>query len=124
MCFFFFSSRRRHTRWPRDWSSDVCSSDLAARAERRENLVGTEANSGNQRHLGSSPAAQSSTTVIGAPSASPEIRLTSIRLPLEITSYWRSGDGSETLKRAVGVRDSKEGPRATAVAINRPSSPK
>src|SRR5439155_9721098 len=23
------SSRRRHTRWPRDWSSDVCSSDLA-----------------------------------------------------------------------------------------------
>src|SRR5439155_17679590 len=27
-CFFFFSSRRRHTRWPRDWSSDVCSSDL------------------------------------------------------------------------------------------------
>src|SRR5207253_5316151 len=29
ICFlFFFSSRRRHTRWPRDWSSDVCSSDL------------------------------------------------------------------------------------------------
>src|SRR5690625_8005150 len=28
MCLFFFSSRRRHTRWPRDWSSDVCSSDL------------------------------------------------------------------------------------------------
>src|SRR5439155_13990200 len=27
---FFFSSRRRHTRWPRDWSSDVCSSDLRA----------------------------------------------------------------------------------------------
>src|SRR5690625_3116699 len=27
---FFFSGRRRHTRWPRDWSSDVCSSDLAA----------------------------------------------------------------------------------------------
>src|SRR5215217_8749304 len=27
--FFFFSSRRRHTRYWRDWSSDVCSSDLA-----------------------------------------------------------------------------------------------
>src|SRR5690606_39363516 len=26
---FFFSSRRRHTRFSRDWSSDVCSSDLA-----------------------------------------------------------------------------------------------
>src|SRR5690606_5639918 len=28
--FFFFSSRRRHTRFSRDWSSDVCSSDLFA----------------------------------------------------------------------------------------------
>src|SRR2546422_5236754 len=28
--FFFFSSRRRHTRCSRDWSSDVCSSDLIA----------------------------------------------------------------------------------------------
>src|SRR5690606_40352266 len=32
--FFFFSSRRRHTRFSRDWSSDVCSSDLA--------VIGTE----------------------------------------------------------------------------------
>src|SRR3989442_16011587 len=29
---FFFSSRRRHTRGGRDWSSDVCSSDLLARS--------------------------------------------------------------------------------------------
>src|SRR6267143_1219499 len=28
LVFFFFSSRRRHTRWNCDWSSDVCSSDL------------------------------------------------------------------------------------------------
>src|SRR5690606_17440833 len=28
ICVFFFSSRRRHTRFSRDWSSDVCSSDL------------------------------------------------------------------------------------------------
>src|SRR5215217_8930391 len=28
--FFFFSSGRRHTRYWRDWSSDVCSSDLSA----------------------------------------------------------------------------------------------
>src|SRR5690606_40431815 len=27
---FFFSSRRRHTRFSRDWSSDVCSSDLVS----------------------------------------------------------------------------------------------
>src|SRR5690606_40604643 len=30
--FFFFSSRRRHTRFSRDWSSDVCSSDLTKHA--------------------------------------------------------------------------------------------
>src|SRR6266481_9502207 len=29
---FFFSSRRRHTRWNCDWSSDVCSSDLVRAA--------------------------------------------------------------------------------------------
>src|SRR2546422_2618799 len=33
LCFFFFSSRRRHTRCSRDWSSDVCSSDLTGHAE-------------------------------------------------------------------------------------------
>src|SRR3989449_1557110 len=32
--FFFFSSRRRHTRCSRDWSSDVCSSDLGRRVSR------------------------------------------------------------------------------------------
>src|SRR5207249_8774543 len=32
MAFFFFSSRRRHTRSKRDWSSDVCSSDLSRAA--------------------------------------------------------------------------------------------
>src|SRR2546422_3755288 len=33
MLFFFFSSRRRHTRCSRDWSSDVCSSDLPERMD-------------------------------------------------------------------------------------------
>src|SRR3712207_6913481 len=33
--FFFFSSRRRHTRYWRDWSSDVCSPDLGAEAPLR-----------------------------------------------------------------------------------------
>src|SRR5256885_7857144 len=32
--FFFFSSRRRHTRLQGDWSSDVCSSDLKGRVSR------------------------------------------------------------------------------------------
>src|SRR6267143_1759119 len=33
---FFFSSRRRHTRWNCDWSSDVCSSDLWAYRNKME----------------------------------------------------------------------------------------
>src|SRR2546426_12661626 len=34
--FFFFSSRRRHTRLQGDWSSDVCSSDLHRQAHQRQ----------------------------------------------------------------------------------------
>src|SRR5947209_16875517 len=37
--FFFFSSRRRHTRYWRDWSSDVCSSDLVGRTVRAARLA-------------------------------------------------------------------------------------
>src|SRR5690606_39338688 len=39
--YFFFSSRRRHTRFSRDWSSDVCSSDLT-----RTMIVGLGQNAG------------------------------------------------------------------------------
>src|SRR5437762_12798290 len=35
MFLFFFSSRRRHTRYIGDWSSDVCSSDLSSRTARK-----------------------------------------------------------------------------------------
>src|SRR5256885_4078479 len=37
--YFFFSSRRRHTRLQGDWSSDVCSSDLAERADRLQRAM-------------------------------------------------------------------------------------
>src|SRR5206468_9934342 len=38
LLFFFFSSRRRHTRSDRDWSSDVCSSDLLRACRRAARL--------------------------------------------------------------------------------------
>src|SRR5205809_3353076 len=41
--FFFFSSRRRHTRCSRDWSSDVCSSDLIFIIVSRELIFATVA---------------------------------------------------------------------------------
>src|SRR5690625_7985522 len=63
---FFFSSRRRHTRWPRDWSSDVCSSDLGRHvtqhcatvpanhggADARRNVIVTGGNIRSQRPQG------------------------------------------------------------------------
>src|SRR6266849_9233310 len=47
---FFFSSRRRHTRSTRDWSSDVCSSDLSYAAERGLPVYDDPANR-DPRHL-------------------------------------------------------------------------
>src|SRR5689334_23486368 len=43
ICFlFFFSSRRRHTRWNCDWSSDVCSSDLNPSPQARRPCSGCQ----------------------------------------------------------------------------------
>src|SRR5256886_7034533 len=49
--FFFFSSRRRHTRFDCDWSSDVCSSDLSAQCgePRRDHIADIDA--GMTRHM-------------------------------------------------------------------------
>src|SRR5256886_9392097 len=46
---FFFSSRRRHTRFDCDWSSDVCSSDLLVLAAARLDLLLGEADPGDLR---------------------------------------------------------------------------
>src|SRR4051794_41877771 len=53
---FFFSSRRRHTRWTGDWSSDVCSSDLFRRSS---SLVANPTSQGlSLRGLGSTAASR------------------------------------------------------------------
>src|SRR6266849_2873058 len=49
--FFFFSSRRRHTRSTRDWSSDVCSSDLRLRSSRRPDSGLPRRAIGNRRSI-------------------------------------------------------------------------
>src|SRR5699024_8844754 len=53
LVFFFFSSRRRHTRSKRDWSSDVCSSDLLVfnvvnKRERLNPVLATLASTDNE----------------------------------------------------------------------------
>src|SRR5690606_40991448 len=45
---FFFSSRRRHTRFSRDWSSDVCSSDLDRPQGREEDGTQVDRPQGRQ----------------------------------------------------------------------------
>src|SRR2546430_2946499 len=50
LCFFFFASRRRHTRFDCDWSSDVCSSDLDPGVRR-----GAAVKLGNQAAAGAAP---------------------------------------------------------------------
>src|SRR5205085_4901091 len=49
--FFFFSSRRRHTRFDCDWSSDVCSSDLSRYALHASTSVGSGVRLAGGRHL-------------------------------------------------------------------------
>src|SRR5438876_12317086 len=54
---FFFSSRRRHTTWTGDWSSDVCSSDLECRGQGlpgipREELLSCLAERSEERRVG------------------------------------------------------------------------
>src|SRR3989454_2935933 len=50
--FFFFSSRRRHTRLQGDWSSDVCSSDLQERLSVRLLDTAAELPAHQRMHLG------------------------------------------------------------------------
>src|SRR5215510_8460931 len=78
MCFFFFfSSRRRHTRWPRDWSSDVCSSDLGAVGPPKLIKAGTVAPHGFVSFV--DEAIHHSTPLIGHR----EVSATNVRLFLE-----------------------------------------
>src|SRR3989449_9131243 len=59
-CFFFFSSRRRHRRCSRDWSSDVCSSDLEGVAAEQDRatfrIIGNDALLAVARALPRAPA--------------------------------------------------------------------
>src|SRR5687768_18249722 len=53
---FFFSSRRRHTRCSRDWSSDVCSSDLVASGSAEQRFPGPASQVARQMGIEGAPA--------------------------------------------------------------------
>src|SRR3712207_7779725 len=78
MEFFFFSSRRRHTRYWRDWSSDVCSSDLVrVRPGKRTQHEDDEDNGQDEEHCHSASVRRREEKSFG--SAQP---LTPLGLPL------------------------------------------
>src|SRR5713226_9691071 len=88
--FFFFSSRRRHTIWTGDWSSDVCSSDLAG------SVAGARA-------------AQLEPALAGAPgpgSAGPQARTGTEPIPIrapQSTGAWGAAAHRRRTHRAVPV---------------------
>src|SRR5205807_7247389 len=71
--YFFFSSRRRHTRLQGDWSSDVCSSDLAA--QRLAVVVCTGNPAQDESHFGAQDLMEYGTTQLDGVTRSEERRV-------------------------------------------------
>src|SRR5690242_20768192 len=97
MLFFFFSSRRRHTRLTCDWSSDVCSSDLQIfKFEGLERTAVNSAEAGDIVLVTGVDELAIGTTVaaIDAPEALPPILVRSEerRVGKECRSRWSSDD--------------------------------
>src|SRR3712207_8834459 len=85
MFFFFFSSRRRHTRYWRDWSSDVCSSDLLVR-QMAEQYPITLVNSVNPYRIeGQTTAAYEICDVLGG---APDYLCLPVGNAGNISAYW------------------------------------
>src|SRR5437879_10507843 len=96
---FFFSSRRRHTRYIGDWSSDVCSSDLRfAPAKRPAGVAVTLALRGGGRAQGELLAVQDTALVVLARDT--EIGRASCRERVE-----RQGGGGAVTKKKKRERD-------------------
>src|SRR5699024_11553674 len=81
---FFFSSRRRHTRSKRDWSSDVCSSDLRRTGPRWSDSTAGPAD-GPRRRSGSGREPGCRCSCPGPPKASGQIGRASCRERVEVS---------------------------------------
>src|SRR5436305_13514539 len=96
--FFFFSSRRRHTRCGRDWSSDVCSSDLRGDGVLREGAAAVPGDDVRPGGAGEDrPAA-------GPPGAAVGFRSEERRVGKECRSG-RSGYQEKKKKKERGMKD-------------------
>src|SRR5690625_7444235 len=103
--YFFFSSRRRHTRWPRDWSSDVCSSDLRVGLSPKEpEAVGSSVMADSVPGRG-----QTGTTLragpLRPPTPVPKLRSEERRVGKEGRTRWAQ-EGEKKKKRGKGSKRS------------------
>src|SRR5690606_39519616 len=93
---FFFSSRRRHTRFSRDWSSDVCSSDLPLLViHGRDDAVVSARN-------GQAAAAQWA-TALGAAQGESRIVQRGTRKAMTVTDFRRSQIGRASCRERVEI---------------------
>src|SRR5690606_40376475 len=90
--YFFFSSRRRHTRFSRDWSSDVCSSDLRA----------ATSTSGRIRSPAAGRPTTMTTTVLAPVAASERIELLDILRGLALLGIFLMNVEFRSEERRVG----------------------
>src|SRR2546430_15879367 len=89
MCvFFFFSSRRRHTRFDCDWSSDVCSSDLAREREGRVERRVVRAAEREVERLGYERPCRGAVSEARDEEAAPPLRSEERRVGEECRSRW------------------------------------
>src|SRR5689334_24580913 len=105
--FFFFSSRRRHTRWNCDWSSDVCSSDLPAAAAPAAAVADTAAEPAPAPAVADTAAepapapaaADKAAEPAPAAAAEPAPRSEERRVGKECRSRWRADDEKKKRRR-------------------------
>src|SRR2546426_4898545 len=93
MIFFFFSSRRRHTRLQGDWSSDVCSSDLRGRVQLRAKRKYSKEDASNCEQMGNArrralPIMSKSELLEGRCAQSRSLRSEERRVGKECRSRW------------------------------------
>src|SRR5438477_6842997 len=106
---FFFSSRRRHTRLTCDWSSDVCSSDLAALALARRAVLrrgGAVADSSLHDYKAQAHGFLFFLGAFGQGLADPPRLVKADQLELEV--YWKAPASSK--QRVIGWRDQAQLP--------------
>src|SRR5207237_2294627 len=103
---FFFSSRRRHTRFKCDWSSDVCSSDLAQGGPLPEDHLPDHA---VERHRGHAREERGHHRAAGLDRPRRAARRGAGERSEErrVGKEWRSGGGPDELKKKDGAREAK-----------------